>query len=157
MGVSASGKSTLGLALARALGVPFFDGDDFHPQANIAKMSAGIPLTDSDRAGWLDRLNRLARDHRDSGAVIVCSALKEAYRQRLAEGIPEGMQQWVVLHGAFETLQKRIQARTDHFMPPGLLQSQFDTLELPSYGIQLDVALSPDQMLQRVLETHRAG
>lgn len=156
MGVSASGKSTLGRALSQALGIPFFDGDDYHPPANIEKMSAGIPLTDADRAGWLARLNELARSHAATGAIIACSALKERYRVQLAEGLTPGPC-WVVLQGSMETLQNRINARTDHYMPPSLLQSQFDALELPAYGIPLDVSLTTEAMVARVLEQKKAG
>lgn len=151
MGVSASGKTTLGEALARERGIAFFDGDDFHPPANIAKMSAGQPLNDQERQGWLKRLNQEARKHRHTGAVIACSALKERYREWLSEGLEDAIN-WVVLTGSFDELRERIEGRKGHFMPPALLRSQFDTLELPSYGIHLQVSLSVSEMLERIRE-----
>lgn len=150
MGVSASGKTTLGKALATQLNLPFMDGDDFHSQANIAKMSAGFPLTDTDRAIWLNRLHETACKHLQIGCVIACSALKENYRKILSQGISQNIQ-WIVLTGKFEVIQARIQNRKDHFMPPGLLKSQFESLELPPYGIYLDVALSTEQMLEHII------
>ena len=155
MGVSGCGKTTLGQKLSRNLGIPFFDGDDFHPPENIRKMAGGTPLQDSDRQGWLLRLNELARTHKDTGAVIACSALKEAYREILGRGL-EGHIQWIYLHGSYEELHKRMKEREGHFMPADLLTSQFDTLEPPAYGISVPVALSPDQALEKVL-TEIAG
>ncbi|MFM1879555.1 MAG: hypothetical protein RLZZ241_2421 [Bacteroidota bacterium] len=152
MGVSASGKTTLGKVLAAKLNLQFLDGDDFHPPENIAKMSAGIPLQDSDRYIWLNRLNLAAKANKNNGAVIACSALKESYRNILSEGF-EAQIVWIVLHGTFEFVQARIQDRKDHFMPPGLLKSQFDTLELPPYGIHLPVTLSPEEMLREISKT----
>lgn len=151
MGVSASGKTTLGRALATALGLEFFDGDDYHLPENIAKMSAGKPLTDDDRKGWLNRLNALARGHRDTGAVIGCSALKERYREWLSEGLGAGVT-WIVLTGTFDQIRERIESRKGHFMPPALLRSQFETLELPVYGIHLPVTLAVPEMLERIRE-----
>lgn len=149
MGVSACGKSTLGHALAGELGVPFFDGDDFHLPSSIAKMSAGQPLNDADRRGWLGRLNEVARKHLKTGAVIACSALKERYREWLSEGLEEAIV-WVVLTGSFEEISERIEKRKGHFMPPALLRSQFETLELPAYGIHLPVSLTVAEMLDRI-------
>ena len=149
MGVSACGKTTLGRALAAERGVPFFDGDDFHLPSSIAKMSAGEPLSDADRRGWLRRLNEVAREHRQTGAVIACSALKERYREWLSEGL-EDVIVWVVLTGSFEEISERIENRKGHFMPPALLRSQFDTLELPAYGIHLPVRLTVAQMLKQI-------
>lgn len=151
MGVSACGKSTMGKALAARLGIPFFDGDDFHPQANIDKMASGIPLEDSDRMGWLERLNELARQQGEQqGAVIACSALKESYRELLSKDL-KSEQVWVVLLGTYEQLLQRIQSRKDHFMPPALLKSQFDTLEIPEYGIHLDCTQPIETLLGEVL------
>ncbi|MEJ2585796.1 MAG: gluconokinase [Robiginitalea sp.] len=156
MGVSGSGKTTLGKNLARRLGIPFFDGDDFHPPENIRKMSAGIPLEDIDRRGWLLRLSELARARQDTGAVIACSALKEAYRKLLEEGL-EGKAIWVYLQGSYEELYRRLQNRKGHFMPATLLKSQFETLEPPAYGIHIPVRLNPEQALEKVLEHLRGG
>ena len=114
MGVSGVGKSTIGSQLANALGVPFFDGDDYHPKANIEKMGKGQPLTDDDRFGWLQQLNHLASDQiKIQGCVIACSALKESYRQILQKDIL-GSVTWVFLSGTFETVKKRILARKNH-------------------------------------------
>jgi len=151
MGVSACGKTTLGQALAEELGVAFFDGDDFHLPDHVAKMAAGQPLNDEDRKGWLNRLNAVARKHHDAGAVIACSALRERYRKWLSEGLEDAVV-WVVLNGSFEEIRARIESRKGHFMPPALLRSQFDTLELPAYGIHLPVSLPVAAMLERIRE-----
>lgn len=155
MGVSASGKTTLGKALARELGLVFFDGDDYHLPENIEKMAAGHPLDDQDRRSWLKRLNELARQYQSTGAVIGCSALKEQYREWLSAGL-ETTVVWIVLAGSFDEIRERIENRKGHFMPPGLLRSQFDTLELPSYGIHLPVSLTVAEMLHRIRGAARA-
>lgn len=148
MGVSGTGKSTVGAALADALGIPFVEGDDLHPEANVAKMSAGVPLTDADRAPWLDRIAA----ELGSPAVVACSALKRAYRDRLREGAP-GLA-LVYLHGTAELLAARVEGREGHFMPTALLQSQLDTLEEPApaeNAIPMDVALRPDEIVELVV------
>lgn len=129
MGVSGCGKSTIGALLAEALGARFFDGDDFHPAANIAKMSRGEALTDADRWPWLDRV--AAELARGPGPVVgACSALRRAYRDRLSAG-PAGRVGFVWLSGDKALIAARMAARQGHFMPPGLLDSQFATLEPP--------------------------
>lgn len=151
MGVSGSGKSTLGYKLAGHMGIPFADGDDFHPEANIQKMSAGTPLEDADRWPWLDAINRYARRQlEEEGAVIACSALKESYRRRLSAGLT-GREQWFYLAGSFELIRDRMQARADHFMPAELLRSQFDTLEEPRDAVWLDIARAPESLLLDML------
>jgi gluconokinase len=132
MGVSGSGKTTVGLALAQKLGLPFFDGDHFHPPENVAKMANGTPLTDVDRTPWLTRLHDLAAEHlrRDEGAVIACSALKQHYRDQLRAGL-EGIQ-FVHLQGTFDLIWTRMTARVDHYMKADMLRSQFDVLEAPT-------------------------
>ncbi len=155
MGVSGSGKSTIGRSLAEALKVPFIDGDDHHPKANVAKMTAGEPLNDSDRAGWLKILNKIALEHRASGAVIACSALKEIYRQILSENLEDNCQ-WVILKGTFELIQQRMKNRAEHFMPSALLQSQFNTLEMPEYGIHLDISEDPAILVTTLLDRLKA-
>ncbi|MEN2738525.1 gluconokinase [Microbacterium sp. X-17] len=128
MGVSASGKSTVGAALARDLGVPFVDGDDLHPAANVAKMSRGVPLDDADRMPWLDAIGaRLAEAAGHGGLVVACSALKRAYRDRLRAAAPTTV--FVHVWADPETLVRRATARTGHFMPASLLVSQLATLE----------------------------
>lgn len=148
MGVSGSGKSTVGAALAARLGVEFEDGDDLHPAANIAKMSAGTPLTDEDRWPWLDAVGDWLAA-RPAG-VIACSALRRAYRDRIRAHAPAA---YVVhLAGAQETIAARQAARRGHFMPPSLLASQFATLEplaADEAGVTLDVALSVDALVDR--------
>jgi gluconokinase len=127
MGVSGCGKSTVGGLLAECLGVPYTDADDFHPPANVEKMSAGEPLTDADRAPWLDALADWIVEHRERGAVISCSALKRRYRDRLRAVAPELF--FLHLDGSPQLIASRMAARMNHFMPPDLLRSQFETLE----------------------------
>jgi carbohydrate kinase (thermoresistant glucokinase family) len=131
MGVAGSGKSTIGRALAADLGAEFLEGDKFHPEANIAKMSRGEPLTDDDRWPWLDRLaDELARARREGrNAVLASSALKRSYRDRLRRGAPD--LRLVYLKGDKAVIGERLRARKHHFMPAGLLDSQFATLEEP--------------------------
>jgi gluconokinase len=130
MGVSGSGKSTVGALLARHLGWDFKDGDAFHPPANVEKMRSGAPLTDADRWPWLDAIAaHVAKLEADGGHVVVaCSALKRVYRDRLTKG---GRVLFVHLAGSFELIDARMKARKNHFMPPSLLESQFATLEPP--------------------------
>jgi carbohydrate kinase (thermoresistant glucokinase family) len=128
MGVSASGKSTVAAALAGRLGVAWRDADDLHPPLNIAKMAAGIPLTDADRRPWLDRVAAELAVGRDAGGIVVaCSALRRAYRERLRARCPAAL--FVHLDGDRLLLAQRASARKDHFMPPALLESQLATLE----------------------------
>jgi carbohydrate kinase (thermoresistant glucokinase family) len=136
MGVSGSGKNTVGEPLAQRLGWKFIDGDDYHPPENVKKMAAGIALQDGDRWPWLDRLNAILRQEKD--AVVACSALKEAYRRRLLAGLfPYTI---VHLRGSFELIRSRVEARKHRYMPASLLQSQFDTLEAPENAIAVDVS-----------------
>jgi gluconokinase len=138
MGVSGCGKTTVGRALAAALGWPFFDGDDFHPEANVARMAAGIALTDDDRWPWLDRMAAEMRAVQAGGgnAVLACSALRQAYRDRLAAA---GDVRFVHLVGDADTIGARLAARQHRYMPPTLLASQFATLEAPPDAITVDV------------------
>jgi gluconokinase len=147
MGVSGSGKTTLGKALAQWLKIPFFDGDDFHPAENIARMSRGIPLQDADREGWLRRLNALAGEHTARGAVIACSALKEHYRDLLAQGV-ERQVVWIFLKGTYDEISERLEKRKGHYMPPSLLRSQFDDLQPPARAIEIPVSASVEEALQ---------
>ncbi len=149
MGVSGSGKTTVGQALADALDWRFFDGDDFHPPENVAKMSAGIPLTDDDRHPWLARLNRLIRHRGENGTpmILACSALKTAYRTQLSTG-NKGVQ-FIYLHGDFELIWERMQRRRGHYMKAGMLRSQFDALEKPSESEALSV--DSDQHVEEIV------
>jgi carbohydrate kinase (thermoresistant glucokinase family) len=130
MGVSGCGKTTIGRAWADRLGCPFYDGDDFHPAQNVAKMATGIPLSDADRKPWLDRLAELIADHLDKGetAVVACSALKKSYRERLRVS---DQVQFIYLKGDFDLIWERMQQRKNHYMKAEMLQSQFDVLEPP--------------------------
>lgn len=130
MGVSGSGKSTVAIELARRLGVPFCEGDDLHPPANVARMQAGQPLDDADRAPWLAALNDWMHVHRDGG-VISCSALRRRYRDRLRQGL-EPAPALVLLDPPRAVLERRMAARRGHFMPASLLDSQLATLERPT-------------------------
>jgi gluconokinase len=155
MGVSGSGKSTIGAQLAERLGWRFFDADDFHPPANIAKMQAGIPLTDADRAPWLERLAILLREEIAAGRppVLACSALRQRYRDVLLANAP-GVA-LVYLRGDEVLIQSRLAARSGHFMPAALLRSQFDALEEPvGPGVlTLDLTLTPEQILDCIVKS----
>ena len=144
MGVAGCGKSTVGAALARRIGAAYLDGDDLHPPGNIAKMSSGQPLSDADRAPWLDLVGQALRDH-DGACVIGCSALKRAYRDRIrdAAGVPVG---FLHLAGSRQVIESRMNARSGHFMPLALLDSQFATLE-PLQADEAGVAVDIDQPL----------
>lgn len=154
MGVSGSGKSTVGKLLSQTLGVPFFDGDDFHPKENVAKMASGHPLNDEDRKGWLEALNQQAKSQLATGAVIGCSALKEKYRKMLEDGL-EGHVVWVYLEGSYDFIMERMSKRTDHFMPPSLLKSQFEALEPPKNALTLSIAKSPEAIVAEVMDTYK--
>lgn len=150
MGVSGSGKSTVGAALAARLGVEFEDGDDLHPPANVAKMRAGTPLTDEDRWPWLDAVGDWLAS-RPAG-VIACSALRRVYRDRIRVRVPSAFV--VHLAGDRETIAARQAARRGHFMPPSLVASQFATLEpldADEAGVTLDVAQSVDALVDEAV------
>lgn len=154
MGVSGCGKSTVGQALAQELGVPFVEGDQFHPPANVAKMSAGMPLDDEDRAGWLLALQAQIREARERGAglVLSCSALKRRYRDLLRQGDPA--LRFAHLDGPRELIAARLQARAGHYMPPSLLDSQLRDLEAlqpDEAGVLLDIGSAPGQQVARIL------
>jgi gluconokinase len=138
MGVSGSGKTKIGRTLAASLDWPFYDADDLHPPENVAKMSAGIPLTDDDRWPWLDRIvEELTRAGADGGnAVLACSALRQVYRDRLARA---GDVHFVYLKGDLETIAARLAARSHKYMPASLLPSQFATLEEPTDALVIDI------------------
>lgn len=152
MGVSGCGKSTIGKLLSEELNIPFFDGDDFHPQSNIDKMSSGVPLNDNDRYGWLLSLNELAKKQlKDNSCIIVCSALKKSYRDILSKDI-QSQVKWVHLAGSFNQILERINKREHHFMSSDLLQSQFDILELPENAIEVNISLNPNEIIKYITE-----
>jgi gluconokinase len=151
IGVSGSGKSTIGTALARAIGCQFLEGDTLHSQANIDKMSRGIPLDDDDREPWLAEVHKRMADASERGMdlVVACSALKQAYRQTLERGLEL---KWVYLKGSHALFRSRLQQRTAHFMKANMLESQFDALEEPSNAIIVDAASSPEVIVERILQ-----
>jgi carbohydrate kinase (thermoresistant glucokinase family) len=156
MGVSACGKSTVGRALAQARAATYLDGDDFHSPENVARMAAGHALTDADRQGWLLALSQRLAQARAAGegVVLSCSALKRSYRDQLRRGAPDLV--LVFLHGSRELLAARAAARTGHYMPASLLDSQLATLEAPQAGenaLAFDVALAPQQIVAGILQT----
>lgn len=157
MGVSGSGKTTVGQALARRLGWDFFDADDFHPPENIAKMTAGIPLSDSDRVPWLASMHNQLLSTLKSGrhAVLACSALKAKYRAPLLEGI-DGIA-IIFLQGSYDLIWSRMSARERHYMKPEMLQSQFDALEEPKNAIVLDVKMSVKDMIDTIIKNVEEG
>ncbi len=154
MGVSGCGKSTIGKLLAAAFKFSFFDGDDYHPKANVKKMSRGIPLNDGDREGWLKGLNALAKQYCKKGVVIACSALKQTYRENLMKEI-ETQIEFVYLEGSKDQILGRLEDRKGHFMPPGLLDSQFSTLEIPKNAIAVSIQQAPDKMVQKIIAQYK--
>ena len=152
MGVSGCGKSSVASRLAAAKGGDFLDADDFHPPANKAKMAAGIPLKDEDRAGWLDLLNEELKKCSDNGrnTFLACSALKQIYRDRLAVGLPS--LRFIYLKGSREAIRSRLEKRTDHFMPAMLLESQFSTLEEPPDALTVSIEQPLEQVVNEILK-----
>jgi gluconokinase len=150
MGVTGSGKTTVGERLASELGWTFADADDFHPAANKAKMHAGIPLTDEDRWPWLQALRRVVEQALEShrGEIIACSALKTTYRDALAGGLPDV--RFALLDGDPDVLRARLARRQHEFMNPALLESQIETLERPPDAIVIDIALPVDEQVRRL-------
>ncbi|WP_405435638.1 gluconokinase [Streptomyces avidinii] len=157
MGVAGTGKTTVGRLLAEALGVPYAEGDAFHPAANVAKMSAGTPLDDADRGPWLDAIGEWIRNSGDlRGGVIAASALKRAYRDRLRAAAPGVL--FVHLTGERALIEKRMADRRGHFMPTTLLDSQFSTLEPlqeAEPGVVVDVSGSFEDVTERALAALR--
>lgn len=158
MGVSGTGKSTVGGLLADALGVPYAEADAFHPPANIAKMSAGTPLDDDDRAPWLEAIGAWARDRAGRGGVVSCSALKRRYRDTLRAAAPGLF--FVHLDGERDLIARRLGARADHFMPTTLLDSQFSDLEPlqpDEDGATLSVVALPEVITQDAVAAVKAA
>ena len=156
MGVSGFGKSTIGTLLAERLGWDFGEGDDLHPQANVAKMAAGHPLTDADRLPWLDRVHDWMVQQVRAGrpGIITCSALKRNYRDRLREGIADHVV-FVLLQGDRELLLARLKARRGHYMPAVLLNSQLAILEAPGpdeQALTIEIAQPPAEQVQQIVD-----
>lgn len=150
MGVSGCGKSTVGRALAAALGLPYVEGDDLHPSANVQRMAAGTPLTDEDRAGWLARVGQALAGAGPQGVVVACSALKRRYRDTLRQAAPA--LRLVYLQGNEATIAARLAGRSGHYMPASLLPSQLAALEPPQadeQAIVLDIAQPPEALVAR--------
>jgi len=156
MGVTGSGKSTIGRLLSTATGWPFAEGDDYHSAANKAKMHAGIPLNDEDRAPWLESLHQvlLGWSTRGEIGILSCSALKESYRRILSEGIPD--LRFVQLEAPRELVEQRLRARTNHFMNPELIASQFATLEVPTDALHVSVLETPQKTVDFIRQHLKA-
>ncbi len=151
MGVSGSGKTTIGKLLSQKIKFPFFDGDDFHPPANKEKMKSGRPLNDDDRKEWLLEINKLAQEQtKFKGAVIACSALKEKYRSVLNNGIVDPI--WIFLQGSYEQVNERMKKRNDHYMPVQLLSSQFENLEIPANVFSIDIKNEPEAIIAKIYQ-----
>lgn len=152
MGVSGSGKSTVGPLLASKLNLPFKDADHFHPESNVQKMESGTPLTDADRKPWLEELNHSLKKWKDNGgAVLACSALKKTYRNILKKDLRDEEIIFIHLDGEKKLIAERLKKRYGHYMPASLLQSQFETLEEPQQAISVDIEPSPRQIVDEIL------
>ena len=138
MGVSGCGKTTIGKSLSKKINLPFYDADDFHTDANIEKMKNGQALNDDDRKPWLEALSTYILEWESSnGAILACSALKEKYREILSSKTKTI--NWVYLSGSFDVIKNRLEQRNQHYMKSTLLKSQFNTLEIPNYGLQISI------------------
>ncbi|WP_328539634.1 gluconokinase [Streptomyces sp. NBC_00344] len=156
MGVAGTGKTTIGPLLAEALGVPYAEGDDFHPPANIAKMSAGTPLDDADRLPWLDAIGQWAHSRAGLGGVVSSSALKRAYRDRLRGEAPGAV--FLHLTGDRALIEQRMKERKGHFMPTALLDSQFAALQPlgdDEAGVAVDISGTPQEITERAVAALR--
>lgn len=150
MGVSGAGKTLIGNKLSKRLDIPFYDGDDFHPPANVQKMKSGEPLNDEDRRPWLESLaNNMVEWERNGGAILACSALKKSYRKILDSKTDT---QFIYLKGTPSLIADRLAKRSGHYMPPELLQSQFDTLEEPNDALTISVEPSPDEIVTIIMD-----
>jgi gluconokinase len=154
MGVSGSGKTTIGTLLSERMHTVFADADTYHSAANKAKMAAGHPLNDEDRQPWLETLNALLIGwfHAGKGGVLACSALKDAYRKTLVKGLPEIAFAFVLLDGSKELIAERLAERKNHYMNPGLLDSQFATLEPPADALRIVNDRAPEEVVNEIMK-----
>ena len=154
MGVSGSGKTTIGTLLAERTHTVFADADTYHSEANKAKMASGQPLNDDDRQPWLETLNALLREWFDAGkgGILACSALKDTYRKTLVHGLPQGSIVFVLLDGSKELIASRLAERHNHYMNPTLLESQLATLELPSDALRVLNDRTPEEVVDKIMQ-----
>ena len=154
MGVTGTGKSTVAKALAKRTGWEFAEGDDYHSEANVAKMRAGVPLSDADRVPWLASLHDVLAGWVTAGksGVMTCSALKQSYRDELEAGLPAGAVCFVLLEASKKVLENRLENRRGHFMNPALLNSQLATLEVPEHAIHIQATETPDAAAAEIME-----
>ena len=154
MGVSGSGKTTIGELLASRMHAVFADADSYHSAANKAKMTSGQPLTDQDRIPWLERLNLLMAEwiHRGESGVLACSALKDSYRRTLVRYLPQGAVLFVWLDGSKDLIAGRLAERKNHYMNPNLLDSQFATLEPPSDALRIVNDRAPEEVVHEIMQ-----
>ncbi len=159
MGVTGTGKSTVAKALAKRTGWEFVEGDDYHSEANVAKMRAGVPLTDTDRVPWLATLHDILAGWTAAGknGVMTCSALKQSYRDELEAGLPQGLVYFVLMEAPKKVLENRLDNRKGHFMNPALLNSQLATLEIPEHAIHIQATETPDTAAAEIVEQMEAG
>lgn len=152
MGVSGAGKTLIGQKLSDKLGIPFYDGDDFHPPKNVEKMKSGKPLNDEDRKPWLEMLaQKIHNWNQDGDAILACSALKKRYRDLLKNQSAKDEVIFIYLKGPQKLIAQRITDRSDHFMPQDLLDSQFQTLEEPDHCITVSVNQTPDEIVDSII------
>lgn len=156
MGVAGSGKTTVGKQVSTQLHLPFYEGDDFHPPQNIAKMSSGIPLTDADRGPWIDALVAALNSRGERDAVIACSALSTFVRDRLRAGLKEPVQ-FLWLSGEPELIEQRLQTRPKHYMKAGMLASQFAALQAPHEAHRIDIRQPLDKVVADVVSIINSG
>ena len=150
MGVTGSGKTTIGELLSAELGWPFLDGDDYHPESNVQKMASGVPLNDDDRQPWLENLSRLIGEYLDraENCILACSALKEKYRNSIIGG--RGQVVFAHLYADEQVIADRLALRKHRYMPHSLLRSQFDTLEMPCDAIAVDITTTPEEAVRQL-------